>query len=84
MSAANADYRTAIRWHLKVPEGTSYVDWLCESFASQDRAALVRAEIERLQALVAARIAAEEKKVRALRAEVAQLEAVLKNAGASY
>jgi septum formation topological specificity factor MinE len=44
----------------------------------------VRAEIERLQVLVAARRAAEEEEVRALRAEVARLEAVLKNAGAGY
>jgi uncharacterized small protein (DUF1192 family) len=69
---------------LKVPEGASYVDWLCDAFADRDRAALVRAEIERLQALVAARRAAEEEEVRALRGEVARLEAVLKNAGASY
>src|SRR5262245_4508715 len=69
---------------LKVPEGTSYVDWLCDAFADRDRAALVRAEIERLEVLVAARRAAEEEEVRALRGEGARLEAVLKNAGARY
>jgi len=37
---------------LKVPEGSRYVDWLCEHFADRDRAELVRAEIERLQALL--------------------------------
>ena len=60
-----------------MPDGTRYVDRLCEHFAGQDRAALVRAEIERLQGIVAARLATEA----GLRAELERLQAELKKAG---